>query len=217
MSSLASSQPDPWRSQLARLLAGQEQERREIAAELHEDTAQALAGIMLGLGALERTADSEPTRGHVRALRSQLDETLRGVRRLAVGLRPPVLDQLGLAPALSQLARERGGGSRVRVVGLAARLSSPVETSIYRIVEGALAACSGPVDVRVEVHEADRLVTVVVTERRDCGPPGPEDPVLLGAVDLRVELLGGSTSLESVGRERRRIVARIPLADGDLQ
>src|SRR5947207_3000652 len=83
-----------------RLFESQEAERRQIARELHEEYAQAMAAVLLGLRSLERERDHERARLKLAALRDYVDQTLGGLRRLAVSLRPPVLEAIGLVPAL---------------------------------------------------------------------------------------------------------------------
>jgi signal transduction histidine kinase len=100
--------------QLERVLDGQERERREVAWELHEEAAQVLAAVLLGLAALEVRLESDLARAQLETVRGQVKETLVGLRSLAVSLRPPVLDELGLVPALQRLAErasEDGAGS----------------------------------------------------------------------------------------------------------
>ncbi|MEO5791225.1 MAG: histidine kinase [Gaiellaceae bacterium] len=96
-------------------MAGQEQERRRLARELHDETAQALTSILLGLRALEGAADAGAMRLAAASLRELVVETLQDVRRLAVQLRPKVLDDFGLVPALEHLAESVSEQTGVRV------------------------------------------------------------------------------------------------------
>ena len=89
-------------------LEGQEIERRRLARELHDETGQALASILLGLKTIEQQIGEEPVALVRELVRSALDD----VRRLTVELRPPALDDFGLAPALERLTAivaERSG------------------------------------------------------------------------------------------------------------
>ncbi len=132
--------------QLRALITRQEAERHHVADALHEQAAQTLAGVLLGLGALERELESDLAAPQLGTLRSNVDSTLRTLRTLAVGLRPPVL-QLGLQPALDALAAEArdGGGFTQMTVALesASDLSPETETIVYRVIEEALDALGG--------------------------------------------------------------------------
>ncbi len=98
------------RSAVQALLEGQELERRRLARELHDETGQALASILLGLKSLEAQVGTEP----VARIRELVGSALDDVRRLTVELRPPALDDFGLGPALERLTAmtaERSGST----------------------------------------------------------------------------------------------------------
>ena len=82
------------------LLEGQELERKRLARELHDETGQALTSILLGLKQLEQRVGEEP----LAAVRELVGSALENVRNLTIELRPPVLDDFGLGPALERLA-----------------------------------------------------------------------------------------------------------------
>jgi signal transduction histidine kinase len=132
------------RDHLGDLLGHQEDERRDVATRLHEECAQSLAAVLLGIGALERAGAPGAI---VEPVREQVAETLRDLRELAVRLRPPALDQLGLRPALERLA-ERVPRPVTLELADVGRLPPDVETAVYRSLEQLLAA-PGP---RVTVH-----------------------------------------------------------------
>src|SRR5262245_49523725 len=92
------------REALRRVVEAQELERARLARELHDETGQALASILLGLKSLDATATTDDARAAVASLRDLVVSTLQGVRRLAVELRPSALDDFGLVPALERLA-----------------------------------------------------------------------------------------------------------------
>jgi len=175
--------------QLREVLGGQEDERRELALRLHEDTAQAVAAILLGLGALQRDPGSEAVQPSLERLRSNVEATLGDLRGLAVSLRPPVLD-LGLAVALQRLGDQHRSRGLARM-DLALNdalddLDGADETALYRVVEDALDAYDR-LD-RVEIVTAgDELVVTVQGAEGD--RLRPERVVTVGA---RVDLLGGT-------------------------
>ncbi len=118
-------------------------ERRRLARELHDETGQALTSILLGLHAVE-----EATRGSsIFARRSRrcaisYAATLQDVRRLAVELRPTALDDFGLVPALERLtdsfAEQTGISVDFQASLTSGRLSTEIETALYRIVQESL-------------------------------------------------------------------------------
>ena len=103
------------RDALRRIVDAQELERRRLARELHDETGQALTSILLGLRALEETFDGEGSRQAVSDLRELVVATLQDVRRLAVELRPKVLDDFGLVPALERLTETFGEQTGITV------------------------------------------------------------------------------------------------------
>ncbi len=127
---------------LRSILEAQELERRRLALELHDETGQALTAILLGLGQFEAQA-APAERGGLAAVRELVIETLRDVRRLAVELRPKVLDDFGLNPAVERLATTLGEQSGMTVTFRSdlpdgQRLPAEVETALYRIVQEAV-------------------------------------------------------------------------------
>ena len=127
---------------LRRVVQAQELERARLARELHDETGQALASILLGLKQLEDAVETDEAREAAVGLRELVVATLQNVRRLAVELRPSALDDFGLVPAVERLAAtvlEQSGTS----VDIAAhlgeeRLSPEAETVLYRIVQESL-------------------------------------------------------------------------------
>jgi signal transduction histidine kinase len=174
--------------QLREVLLDQEDERRDVSRHLHEDSAQAVAAILLGLGAVERSLDSDAARPQLAALREHAEATLAGLRDLAVTLRPPVLD-LSLAEALTRLGERRDGGDldlSVALDGAASRVTPELETAIYRIVEECLEAFDAPRRAAVRQQDGGLLITVA----GEAGArPRPERVTTIGA---RVGILGGT-------------------------
>ena len=91
------------RATVQRILGGQEQERRRLSRELHDETGQALTSILLGLKSIEETQGTDRFDSALAELRELVTVTLQDVRRLAVELRPKALDDFGLTPALDRL------------------------------------------------------------------------------------------------------------------
>ena len=127
---------------LARAISAQEEERQRVARELHDETGQALSTILVGLRNLQDAPTLPEARRAADRLRQLTAQTIRDVSRLARGLRPSILDDLGLLPALRRHAEELSAARRLDVHitddGID-RLTPQVETTLYRIVQEALA------------------------------------------------------------------------------
>ena len=195
------------------ILDSQEAERREIARQLHEEAAQAMVGVLLGLQVLERDLDQELTRKQLEEVRDVARETLADLRQLAVSVRPPSLDDLGLRAALEGIAEREGARRALRITlqcddcprGLAPEL----ETCAYHFVEDAIRALDGSLIVQLNVdHDRDRLRIEVGGLRID-----QHEQLLakLATAQARVELIGGTLQTNSDITARTKIVAELPL------
>ena len=187
--------------QLHALLARQEAERDYLAHELHEEAAQTLAAVLLGLTALERELGSEMATPKLGTLRSDVGGTLRSLRSLAVSLRPPAL-ALGLQAALEQLADDARGRSfdeiTVDLQG-ARRLNAEIETTAYRVVEETLHAAGAARSVSVRTQAGGRQLAIAVAGLRSLG--AQEQFTVLSA---RIELIGGT--LTATATELRAVI-----------
>ncbi len=129
---------------LRRLNGILEDEAKRIAHILHDEAAQLLASVYLELAEIQREAPPTPIRRRVERITSHLDQVREQLRQLSHELRPPILDQLGLLPALQFLAdgfRKRTGLKVEivnRITALEGRLPQTVETALYRAVQEAL-------------------------------------------------------------------------------
>jgi signal transduction histidine kinase len=198
---------------VSQLLDGQEAERREIARYLHDEAAQAIAGVLLGLGALERDLDREVTRKQVEEVSDVARGTLAGVRRLAVSVRPPSLDDLGLQGALEGIA-ERDVTDSARRITLHCDtfpndLAPQVEACAYRVAEEAIRVLHGPLTVKLNVDDEQDSLRIelsgrAVEQREQLLAKLPEAHARLG-------LMGGTLQTISSGSGRTTIVATLPL------
>jgi signal transduction histidine kinase len=191
----------------ARLVEVQENERRSISRELHDEIGQALTGVlveMANLSALIRTGGREAVAAKAAELKHLVENSINVVRNMALLLRPSMLDDLGLAPALQWQAREvsKRTGMAVKVTAdeLPEVLSEEHKTCIYRIVQEALhnaAQHSGARDIRVTVRQADdRLLLAIEDDGKGFDPRTEKGMGLLG-MEERVSHLGGSFQVES--------------------
>ena len=205
---------------LRRLNERLEEEARRIAHALHDDAGQLLASVHL---VLEEVATGLParTRDRLKRVRGPLDEIEKHLRRLSHELRPTILDDLGLLPALEFLAQgvAARSGMAIRVEGAARpRLPAAVETALYRVVQEALRnttkhAVATRVDIRLEIVPEAASCSV-----KDDGRGFDLQAVLdkkgergLGLIGMRDRLsaLGGQLTIDSApgrGTELRIII-----------
>jgi signal transduction histidine kinase len=127
---------------LAQAFSAQENERRRIARDLHDSLGQSLTSLMVGLRVIEESSTDAEVKQQARELRRIGRETHDDVRRLARGLRPSVLDDVGLVPALDRFLQELGSSHQIEATldsscQEQARLPENVETSVFRIVQEA--------------------------------------------------------------------------------
>ena len=205
------------RDSLRRVIEGQEIERRRLARELHDETGQALTSVLLGLKTVETADDVPAALGRLREL---VVATLQDVRRLAVELRPKVLDDFGLVPALERLVETFAEATGISVAFESRlgddRLSPEVETTLYRIVQESLtnvAKHAGATRVSVLLVRRPRGVSALV---EDDGRGFASDDVREGALGIlgmreRLALLGGTLTVESSAAGGTALVAYVPL------
>jgi PAS domain S-box-containing protein len=214
---------------LNQVVTVQEEERSRIARELHDETAQSLASLLIGLGALQEAKTVKAARTHARDLQQVATRALAEVRRLAWGLRPSVLDDLGLATALARYAadfgRTRGIAVRVETVGLDdSRLAPTVETALYRIMQEALsnvARHAAATTVSVWLRRRQGAVALIVDDD-GCGfdseePPGPATAARgLGIHTMRerAAVLKGTFAIDAAPGRGTRVEVEIPLGRG---
>jgi signal transduction histidine kinase len=130
------------------LFAAQEQERRILSRELHDEVGQTLTALGMEIGNIEgfQAASGEELQSHINEARRLTQDTLKTVRSMAMGLRPAMLDDSGLAPALRYQAREfsrrSGISATVEINGNVNQLSDAHRTCVYRVVQEALTNCA---------------------------------------------------------------------------
>jgi signal transduction histidine kinase len=182
-----------------------ERERSDLAHRLHDQLAQSLAAVVLGLKGLERDAPAAEA-ARLAALREQLADALDLCTELAVRLRPAVLDELGLAPALESLA-QRAGVNRVTVDPplAAARLEPELETEVYRTVEEALAAMPAGCTVAVRLDAGSGALLLSIHADDHASEIGD-----LARIKPRMELSGGTLRMHPHGFR-----LRIPIPGAD--
>ncbi len=209
-----------------RLVLAQEEERRRIRHDLHDELGPTLASQTFQLDAiLERLDDNpESARPLLLALKDQNRELVADIRRLVYQLRPPALDELGLAEALSiQTAQFDRSGSIV--IELVTRpdplpdLPAAVEVAAYRIAREAIINAVRHADARECVTTLEATDTQLVITVRDNGMGIDSDAqpgVGLASMRERTEELGGTFEVTAADRRGTSVRAALPLLSGDL-
>jgi len=207
----------------SQVLAAHEVERKRIARDLHDDTAQALTSILVRLRLLERAVNGE-VRDSVIELHELTGSALDSVRRIASDLRPTALDDLGLIAALHSYIEKFSHHWPIRIEfstnGLRRRLPAEVELVLYRVIQEALsnvAKHSGARSVKVSLSRKKNVVTASV---RDDGKGfDVEEVTASGQASLglfgmreRLALVSGWLQIESRVGEGTLVTARVPLS-----
>jgi len=212
---------------LERAVAAQEEERKRIARELHDDTGQTLTALGVGLGGVEETVaqNTELAQYQIAELKSMTMRAIDNLRQYISDLRPSMLDDMGLVSAVRWLAQqytERAGIEvDFEVVGAKRRLPSRVETVLFRIAQ------EGLNNVRRHAHATRAIVrlefadSVAMLSIEDDGRGFVVDQVLgaqserrawgLLGVQERVSLVGGKFKVDSAPGRGTRLTVEIPV------
>lgn len=214
---------------LKRLITAQEDERKRVARELHDELGQALSGLSLQTGVIHNLIPSDPGRAlnQLEQARTLINETTEQMYDLILALRPSILDDLGLAAALSSFAKRLLAGSgisfRLDTTNLNERLPSQVETGLYRIFQEALTNIlrhSGASGVTLNLTCRDgRFEGQIVDDGQGFCVESlqlqPDDPRGLGLLGMqeRVAQCGGSIEIRSKPGRGTRIRITIPILE----
>ena len=202
-----------------RLLAVQEDERRKLSRELHDDLGQAMSAMLMELSKAETMpAGSQRRRDELESVRKLAEENVAKVRNMALLLRPAMLDELGLVPALRWHVREvaRRTGLKVRLIAdeLDDGLPDSSRTCIYRVVQEALNNCvkhAHAKEVRVVIQRDGQGLTIAVHDDGVGFDPDRNKGLgLLGMME-RVSALGGRFYIESQPGHGTVLSTYIPL------
>lgn len=204
-----------------RVVATQEEERKKLSRELHDHVGQMLTALRMELGRIERTRARTDTRlgAAVAECRQLVDNMVHTVRDLALGLRPSMLDDFGLQPALEWHVRDftRRYGVRVElnVRGNFDGLPDQYRTCVYRAVQEALTNCVRHARARnIEVTvtgQSDRLDVSVTDDGIGLDPARRREGLGLRGIEERVKELHGTIAIDSSAGRGTTLAIRLPL------
>jgi signal transduction histidine kinase len=208
-------------------IRAQEEERNRIARELHDDTVQSLTLLMMDLDLGRNAKCSESADLYFSKSRLIAQETLSNLRRLIADLRPSVLDDLGLVPAITSYGEQRlePKGIHLQLTGnaLERRLPRAIEVALYRIAQEALTNVlkhSEATEVNINLHTWDGHLKMRVHDNGNgfllsaatLPKPNGNGLGLLG-IKERAALLGGELAVQSEPGEGTQIVVTVPLKE----
>jgi signal transduction histidine kinase len=207
-----------------RLVTTREEERRRLRRDLHDGLGAQLAGLTVQAGLLRRLVADDPPAAEALAaeLRTELRSAIADIRRLVHGLRPPALDELGLAGAVRRLAEVSGAGPEGPRITVEAPdlppLPAAVEVAAYRIVQEALTNVVRHASARrcaVRLVPGPRTVTVTVTDDGVGLPSGAgRAGVGLASMRERAEEMGGSVTVQDAPGGGVEVRAVLPRPEG---
>jgi signal transduction histidine kinase len=211
---------------LEKVITAQEEERKRIARELHDQTSQSLASLMMGLEMLENTDSILGIKERVEDLRFIANSVLGELHDIALELRPSILDDLGLEAALQQYIKD--WSNKFRVNGdlhcygiLNYRFPAQVELTVYRVVQEALtniAKYAQANSVSIIVERKKSVLTAIVEDngigfelQHVLASPLKEKKLGIFGMKERVSVIGGEFTIESEPGVGTTIYAKIPL------
>jgi signal transduction histidine kinase len=209
----------------ARLVTAQEEERRRIAADIHDDTIQTMVAVGIRLELLARRLTQPDLRGEMDQLRSTVSESMSGLRQLLFELRPASLERTGLAAALEEyLDQAPRAGGPVYTLDVSLRTEPALEERVvlYRIAQEALAnarkhAAATTVKVRL-TDDGDGVRLEVRDDGRGFAPDRVQEQrghIGLPSMRERAELSGGWCRVESAPGVGTTVTSWVPLTGGD--
>ena len=212
----------------ARLVRAQEDERRALSRELHDEVAQAFSAVLMEAENLLDLDPAPKVRAHLDSIRGVAENGMNEIRNMALLLRPSMLDDFGLLPALEWQAREIGKrtGLRIQVASeLSGELPEEHKTCVYRVVQEALNNCARHAQASaVEVSVCSEAGQILVTVQDDGSGFDPQRVRGLGLLGMeeRARHLGGTFHIDSkpgrgtllsVTLPRRDVAAREPATE----
>ncbi|MGD0795798.1 MAG: sensor histidine kinase [Dehalococcoidales bacterium] len=213
------------RLNLRQAARAQEDERKRISHELHDDTVQELVVLSRQLDSLaaDKTITG-PARLRLQELWQQTDNILQGVRRLSQDLRPAVIDQLGLLPAVQWLvedmSRYSAVATKVEVIGKERQLPEEVAVALFRIIQEAMRNIwrhSGAASAEIIIEFLDKHTRITIRDDgKGFNPPDEsgdlarEGKLGLAGMQERARFIGGTLTVQSVPEKGTTITVEAP-------
>jgi signal transduction histidine kinase len=208
-----------------KLVRAQEQERRLLSRELHDQIGQMLTGIQMEFNNLRtlRTTDAKAFDEHFHSGTTLIERTLSAVRDMARGLRPSMLDDFGLAPALEwqgrEFSRRSGIPVYVQIDGSLDDLSEEVRTCLFRVAQEALTNCarhSEATEVRMTVNRGPGIIVLTIQDNGKGFHPDQDVAAGLGLLGIqeRVRELAGRVSVLSQPHTGTLLRIQLPVSQG---
>jgi two-component system sensor histidine kinase UhpB len=208
-----------------RILQAQEDERQRVARDLHDEAAQALTSLLVHLRLLERAYTPEQAQERVAELRQLTAQALEEVRRVALDLRPKILDDLGLVAALGWRVDEMNADGEIRAIlrveGIHGRLPRTLELVLYRVAQEALnnvARHSRATQLLVHLSQQGETLRLEVADNgQGFDPQGLAEGRSMGrglglmGMSERLSMVHGSIDWISAPGQGTQMVAEVPL------
>ncbi len=212
----------------ARALNAEEAERKRIARELHDETAQTLAALLIQLRLARGAPDTEARDTMLDGVKQEISRALDGIRRFARGLRPPALDELGLVAAIESHVRmlQEAVGLEIDIDAdpIGGLLVPEAELALYRIVQEALSNAIRHADATraaVTIRRHPGLITATIRDNGrgfsvDQAMAGPDSGLGLFGMKERAGYIGGSLEIHSEPGHGTRVEIEIPFVEGQF-
>ncbi|MBV8085913.1 MAG: ATP-binding protein [Chloroflexi bacterium] len=205
----------------AQVLRAQEEERRRIARELHDETSQALNALLLSIEMAQETVPDEDAEAckRLEASKQLTVQTLDAIHNLAFDLRPTMLDDLGLEPSVRWYAKRQSDTYGLQILldidGLEDRLPTQTEVALFRVVQEALTNVAKHAQaslVRVNMRRLDDSVELTVADNGRGFDPDqvPGDRLGVFGMQERVSLLSGRFELNARPGRGTRLHVTVP-------
>lgn len=214
---------------LHRVISAQEDERKRIARELHDETSQSLTALMVGLDTVQMAAaqDIQKANKHLASARAIAETLLKNIHRLVADLRPTLLDDLGLIPAIAWYGEQRlkplGINFQLDDRQMKTRLPTSTETALFRVVQEAMTNVvrhSRATAITVRLAHENHGVTLEISDNGQGFDPQALQPsnshgqgLGLRGMQERASILGGEFQLQSVPGKGTIITIRVPVPD----
>jgi signal transduction histidine kinase len=204
----------------ARLVEAQEEERRSISRELHDEVGQSLGALLVEVGQLAKLIppDDRVTQAQIVHVKSVAETAVKSIRDMALLLRPPMLDDLGLVPALEWQAREISRRSEmeaeVHSENVSEDLSDEMKVCVYRLVQEALqnaATHASARNAKVTVAQNSNKIIVEITDDGVGFDPSRKRGMGILGMEERIRRLGGAFTIQSAPRKGTIVKAELPL------